>query len=516
MSLPPTLGWAVAEWCERNLVWEGRPYRMPADHLALTLKLYEISGPRAQRPGRRIWRRGHIEWPKNLGKSVWAGAIAAVELCGPCRFGGWTDDGHPIAIPVLTPRVICAATSSEQADYTYAKARRLLADGPLGVEHGGFVDDGAEVTRLLGRPGEMLRLTAKMRTKVGGGATFAVRDETGLYIGPELRAYGREIARMVEKEAATAESWMVDTTNAGIPGQKSVAEASRKGGPGAYVHIRAATDGLPLDTREQRRLALTDVFDDWPHVDIDRLLDLFEDAETDVDEWIRWYLGWWKADELRFMQPSEWSLAARPDTRLTAGDDIVCFFDGSDATIGGDWTVLVAVRIADGLAWPLGVWHDLVSPDASIADRQQWRAGVTLRVRGTFASYRVHRLYCDPAGWWEEIGGWATEFGDKRVREFPTGTTPGTRRKFAQSVEATVVATRTGALIHPDHPKLTDHVDNARRWAGPGGDVIGKEHKDSAKKVDLAVALVGGWQARLDELANPTDIDQPDYVQAFY
>jgi hypothetical protein len=49
---------------------------------------------------------------------------------------------------------------------------------------------------------------------------------------------------------------------------------------------------------------------------------------------------------------------------------------------------------------------------------------------------------------------------------------------------------------------------NARRRTGRSGTTIAKEHPDSARKIDAAVAAVLAWQARLDAVA--AGADQPE------
>jgi phage terminase large subunit-like protein len=48
---------------------------------------------------------------------------------------------------------------------------------------------------------------------------------------------------------------------------------------------------------------------------------------------------------------------------------------------------------------------------------------------------------------------------------------------------------------------LTRHVLNARRKPTSSGIHIAKEHPDSAKKIDAAVAAVLAWRARVDAMA---------------
>ncbi len=51
-------------------------------------------------------------------------------------------------------------------------------------------------------------------------------------------------------------------------------------------------------------------------------------------------------------------------------------------------------------------------------------------------------------------------------------------------------------LEHDGHPALTQHLRNARRAPGKYGTSLMKEGRESAKKIDLAVAAVGARMLR--------------------
>lgn len=56
-------------------------------------------------------------------------------------------------------------------------------------------------------------------------------------------------------------------------------------------------------------------------------------------------------------------------------------------------------------------------------------------------------------------------------------------------------------LTHNGSSVLTRHVLNARRRPSASGLQIAKEHPDSPRKIDAAVAAVLAWQCRLDAVA---------------
>jgi hypothetical protein len=48
------------------------------------------------------------------------------------------------------------------------------------------------------------------------------------------------------------------------------------------------------------------------------------------------------------------------------------------------------------------------------------RVAVDKALRDMFATYDVVAMWCDPFGWFEEIGEWQAEFGEERVVRSPT------------------------------------------------------------------------------------------------
>lgn len=512
-ELAPTLGWHILEWQEDNLVHGpgpllGQPYR-PHDELrALTLRAYEIN----PKTTRRVFRRVHLETVKGWAKSEGAGGISAAELRGPVRFDHW-EDGEPVGRPVWDPLIFAGAVSQDQADNTYAAARWMLESGPLGPSGAGVIDGGIEVTRCKDLPGEMKRLTTKSITKEGRSPTFVVRDETGLMVDPEHKAFGRTLARALTKRAMRDDTWMLDTTNPGVPGQGSVAEVARQPAKGKLVVVRAAGAHHDLTTPEGRAAAIIDARGCATWIDPERLEEDYQDPETDRDEWIRFHIGWWVADELLYLQPIEWQAIHRPELKLAPGDEIAIGFDGSEGTYGGDGTALVACRLSDGLVEPLGYWQDIAHPH-DIAGRRRFRAAVSARVAAAFKVYRVALMYGDPPYWTDELGSWSRTYtadGRTLVREWETKVA----KRQAEAVAMATQQIRDGRILHNGHPRLTTHVGNARRWKTSHGDVIGKERKGSPNKVDLAVAKVVAIQARHDALAARAAAKPNDYAQYF-
>jgi phage terminase large subunit-like protein len=53
-------------------------------------------------------------------------------------------------------------------------------------------------------------------------------------------------------------------------------------------------------------------------------------------------------------------------------------------------------------------------------------------------------------------------------------------------------------MTHAGHKAMSRHFLNARVWRRTGGDVIGKETKNSVRKIDAAMAATLAFQAAAD------------------
>jgi hypothetical protein len=90
--VPPenrTLGWAILEWTANWLLQPDGPEAEQAwtytdEQARIILRFYEID-----HNGRFVYRRGVLRRMKGHGKDPFLASLAAAELCGPCRFGGW-------------------------------------------------------------------------------------------------------------------------------------------------------------------------------------------------------------------------------------------------------------------------------------------------------------------------------------------------------------------------------------------------------------------------------------------
>jgi phage terminase large subunit-like protein len=95
-------------------------------------------------------------------------------------------------------------------------------------------------------------------------------------------------------------------------------------------------------------------------------------------------------------------------------------------------------------------------------------------------------MQCDPPRWEREVEDWAEQYGAERVLAFDTFVS----ERFAPAVGRFHDAVVDGTLTHDGDPVLARHVANARTKETRWGLVITKEHKDSPRRIDGAVAAV--------------------------
>lgn len=180
------------------------------------------------------------------------------------------------------------------------------------------------------------------------------------------------------------------------------------------------------------------------------------------------------------------------------GTQICAGFDGSEFD---DWTALKCRTRAGRLFTPR------YGPDRrpTIWNPDEWggeipRGEVKVAVDEIFSKWRVARMYCDPQGWYSEIGEWAEEHGEKRVVEWPTNRD----KAMFEAIKRMETDLRTRATTHDGCPITTLHVGNARKVARNSqryglGKPVGEYHR----KIDTAIASVLACEAAGDATSTP-------------
>lgn len=533
----PTLGWYVLDWMHamlaRPAVGEYEPFVAYREQEDFILRWYEID----PETGRFRHQRGLLGRSRGWGKSPILGGLCIVEGLADVLFDGWDADGQPVGRPwstIRTPLVHVAAVSEDQTGNTWQPMVEML-QGPVLDEYPGV--EAFDTVVNLPR-GKIEKRTSSGRTVKGAPTTFAVLDQTEEWV-PSVG--GPALAQKIRTNTAKNGGRTLESPNAFIPGDRSVAEASwayaeriKAGGARSqgllYDHREAPAD-TELSDRESLiaglRYAYGDssghpdgcVLHDPPcapgHVDLEAQVQVIWDPATDVQTARSDYLNQITHASDSWITRPDWN--ARSTVTLAAagaeiaplapGDTITLGFDGSRKRKRGvtDATALIACRVSDGLLVPLGVWEQPDGPDGD-----EWRVPtdeVDAAVREAFRDYRVVGFYADPARWESYIAQWEAAFGGrltaKATRSNPIEwwMTGGRKALVTQALEQFRDAVLDGELMHSGSRVLTQHVLNARRRGNATGYGIFKSNPDSEDKIDAAIAATLAWAARLDAVA---------------
>lgn len=490
-----TLGWDVLAWAAVNLLQPDGPnagngWEFTNEQARFTLWWYSID-----ETGRFNYRSGVLRRLKGAGKDPFAAVLGAVELAGPCRFGGWDASGSPVAIPHSAPLVQMPAVSKDQTRNTMSLFPGLFSAECI-KEHG--IDLGKEI--IYSATGRLEAVTSSPRTLEGARSSMVFPNETHHWLANND---GHEMAKVIKRNLAKSRDGSaraLSLTNAHNPGEDSVAEQDYE----AYLQIAAglskstdflydsleAPEDIEFDDDDVLREALIAARGDAEWLDVDRLVAEIRDPRTPNSMARRFYLNQLVPSEDAWITPGEWKDCEDTEKEPQEGDLIAIGFDGS---IRDDATALVACRLTDGHIWPLGIWE---RPENAPDDWEVPRGPVDAALAKAFERYKVNRVYCDPPHWQDTIDNWAGEYGDKIVFHWWTNRP----KAMAEALERFHTAVVLQEMTHSGSPLLAQHVSNARCEDHRSGTQIRKEHPKSKKKIDAAMAATLAFEARGDAI----------------
>jgi hypothetical protein len=519
-----TLGWQALAWTATYLQnGMGVPWRYTAEQARLTLWWYSVDPA----TGQFVWRDGVLQRLKGWGKDPLIATWSAFEFVGPCRPSGEiAEGGNEWGLPAGQPLgmhhpqawVQIAAVSQDQTRNTMTLFPSLFTKRAIEEFR---IDLGKEIIYADKGRARIEAVTSSPRALEGGRPTATNLGETHHWL--ESNA-GHEMAAVIERNAtksADGSSRTLANTNAFEPGEDSVAERTRDAYEAALAG-RAADTGLFYDTLEappEARLTeawlrptIEAVRGDSIWLNVDRIVKSILDPRNPPSRSRRFWFNQVVAAEDSWMARYEWDACANEGAELVDGDEVVMFFDGSKSD---DATGLVGCRISDGLVVTLGVWQK----PANWPDGTPWsvpRDQVDGTVANSFARYKVLAFFADPGSGQDDDGDlywdgyldkWGQEYGKKLLlRAVAAGPKQHAVRwdmrskQHQEEFTAAVARARQDilerTLIHDGNRTMRTHVINARRRTNQWGITIGKEHRESARKVDLAVCMIGARMLR--------------------
>jgi hypothetical protein len=288
--------------------------------------------------------------------------------------------------------------------------------------------------------------------------------------------------------------------------------------------------------REHLAAIIRGVRGDAVWLDIDGLVDAILDKENPPSRSRRFWFNQIVAAEDAWADPAAIEKAidevvrqnrdAGGDTLRTGwraimpDDKIVMFFDGSKSD---DATALIGCRVEDSYLFTIGVWQ---KPQGERG--KTWlvpRGSVGARVREAFDTFNIVGFWADPSHalddedssryWDDMIDEWHREYKE-RLEVWATRTGIGThsvmfdlasperQRVFVGAAETFIEDLESKDDIEEyapkfkidGHPAFVAHLRNARRYPCRFGISLMKDNRESARKIDLAVAAVGARLVR--------------------
>lgn len=449
----PSLGWFLLDWYETYLRVPsgpdyGKPLRLTDEQARIIVHWYQVD----PKTGRFPYRRGAVRRVKGWGKSPMLAAWAIGEFVGPVLFDGWDADGQPVGKPWPTPWEQIAACSEDQTGNTYSALYAMLADSPALDEF--RLDLGRTKVFLKDRPGCVIEpVTASAGSREGQPLTAAVLDETHLWT---RQAGGHRLAAVLRRNLGKMNGRSLESTNAFLPGESSVAEethkAWEKGEPGLLYDAVEGPWVENLEDKRALRRALRVAYGDAKWVDLTRVVAEIQDPSTDPADARRFYLNQLVKGEWQAIDPHRWAELAHPARVVAPGTRIGVGFDGS---ISDDATALRGCT-EDGHRFTIAVWE---RPPGAARDWRVPRLEVDAKVAETFELYDVGRMMCDPAKWWSEIEVWMDRWNvgpveDSRVVMFDTNST----KRMAAACDRYLTAHAERSSTHDGDPVVTRHV----------------------------------------------------------
>lgn len=186
------------------------------------------------------------------------------------------------------------------------------------------------------------------------------------------------------------------------------------------------------------------------------------------------------------------------------GTQISAGFDGSDTD---DYTAL-RCRTRNGR-----LFTPRYGPDRrpTIWRPEEWggqvpRDQIDVAVAEMFDRWQVSRMYCDPFGYYSEVGRWSATYGERRVVEWATNR----RKPMFEAIKRFETDLRTGALTQDGCPLTAQAVANARKVPLPGQMYgLGKPHGEYHRKIDAAIASILAHEAGSDATADSSWDETP-------
>lgn len=509
-----TIGWDALAWAG---VWlngaGGAPWVYTMEQARFLLWFYAVNDA-----GTFLYPNSVLQRLKGWGKDPLAATMSAIAMIGP-SVPDVLASGEAVGRPEPDAWIQLIAVAQEQTANTM-KLFPALFSSECRRHYG--VQVGKQNVWAMGDTRQIQAITSNPLTVEGGRPTFVLRNETQNWVSSNN---GLAMAAAVDGNVAKSsrQARILDICNAYVDGRDSLAQRTREAwektqGPsathrefGLMYDSREAPPEAPL-TAEAVPEVLEGVRGDAVWLDPDRVLKSILDPRNPPSESRRKWYNQVAAEEDAWVSHREWDPLADSTLVLEPADEIVMFFDGGKSD---DATALVGCRVLDGAVFTLGMWQR--PPEARANGWVAPRDRIDEVVRGLLDTHNVVALWADPSHtrddetmslfWDSTIDGWHRDYGRRlRLWAQPSRSKghsvlwdmsdPQHAREFVEQVGRTTSEIGSRELVHDGDVRLRNHVLNARRMPTKWGVSLGKNHRESRRKIDLAVAMVGSRLAR--------------------
>lgn len=494
-----SLGWAVVLWCTtylKALDGSGAPWRFTDEQLRFIFWWYAVDAR-----GRFVYRTGVLQRLKGWGKDPLLAVICLVELCGPCRFGGWGDDGEPVAVPHRAAWVQIAAVNQAQTRNTMTLMPSLISDL---MRETYDIKDGAEIIRANGGRCRLEAVTSSYRALEGGRSTFVVLNESHHWIQGNggIDMY-ETIDGNATKSAGGAGRYLA-ITNAYLPGEDSVAERMRSAYE-AVVDGRAVDVGFLYDSVEANeltplspealRIVIPVIRGDAHWLDVETIINSVLNTTMSPQRSRRMWLNQIVTGDDALYTENDYRECSVEDVELQPGDKVCLGFDGGKSD---DATALVAIRISDMTKFVL---HLQEKPDGPTGEG--WlvdRAAVDSAVHLAHRVYDVKAFFADVALWESYIDNWAEQYGETYdIKASEKHAIAWDMRQGLQKLtrmhERFMQAILDRAVRFQSDRNIRRHLLNVFRSENIHGVSFRKESRESPRKVDIYAAGMLAYEA---------------------
>lgn len=451
----PERGWPRIVWFSENYlvvpkgVGAKQPFRLRPWQVEIVQRMFPAASE-----GRRP-RQGLISLPRGNGKTGLAAVLALYAL--------FADEEE-------SAQVLVVASDERQAGHVLRAARRMIELSPRLDEQTHFYSDRIHVPHT---DSEMRALPADEGALQGWDPTLMIVDELHVVTEKVWEAVTSAAGKR-EQSLSLAISTPADNTDSVM---WRLVERGREGvDPSEFVYVEhSAPDGCALDDEDAWKVA-NPALDDFLMRDA-----LRSQVRTIREEAFRRYrLGQWVGAANTWLPLGAWKALARAHL-LGKREKVVLAFDGSSS---GDSTVLVGCTVGlKPYVFVVGMWEN---PGMNKPGWRVPRDDVDKAVAEAFKRYNVVEMACDPWGWQSEIQTWAKRHGERRVIEWNTAYAA----RMAPATDLLYELVMEQRVEHDGDPRMNAHFDHAVAKNTNLGDLISKDKKGSARKIDSAVAAI--------------------------